>query len=156
MGETEMSSEQEKITIDINALYAQMQAIAEEISRLRTIEGQVLAALDSLRRAKDSIDAFVRLKEGRILIPLDPQLNGFAYVSIAESDQFIVSLGLSYYALVDSAKALDILSNKERALTNQLLSLRKMIQDYAAIYERYRQVLEAALAQARGAAGRGG
>jgi prefoldin alpha subunit len=156
VGEDEMSSKQENITIDINALYAQMQAVAEEISKLRAVESQVLAALDSLRRAKDSIDAFVRLKEGRILIPLDPQLNGFAYVNIAESDRFIVSLGLNYYALVDSAKALDILSNKERALTNQLSALRKMIQDYAAIYERYRQVLEAALVQARGAPGRGG
>jgi len=148
-----MSGKQEKITVDINALYAQMQAIAEEISKLRAVEGQVLAALDSLRRAKDSIDAFVRLKKGRILIPLDPQLNGFAYVDIAENDRFIVSLGLNYYALVDSAKALDILSGKERALINQLSSLRKMIQDYAAVYERYRKVLEAVLARAQ--AGRG-
>ena len=86
-------------------------------------------------------------------MPLDPQLNGFAYVSIAESDKFIVSLGLNYYAELDSAKALEVLSLKERALNSQLASLRETLRDYINLYERYRQVLEALAAQAqRGAA----
>ncbi len=148
-----MSSEQRGAMIDIGAVYTQMQALAEEINKLRAIEAQIVGSLESIRRAKDTIDEFVKLKQGTVLMPLDPQLNGFAYVSIAESDKFIVSLGLNYYAELDSAKALEVLSLKERALNSQLASLRETLRDYINLYERYRQVLEALAAQAqRGAA----
>ncbi|MEB2837297.1 MAG: prefoldin subunit alpha [Desulfurococcales archaeon] len=144
-----MSGEQRGTMIDIGAVYAQMQALAEEINKLRAVEAQMVGSLESIKRAKDTIDEFVRLKEGTVLMPLDPQLNGFAYVSIAESDKFIVSLGLNYYAELDSAKALEVLSQKERALNGQLASLRETLKDYVNLYERYRQVLEALAAQAQ-------
>ena len=146
-----MSSEPKErgVVIDVNALYAQMQAIAEEIAKLREAEGQIAVALEAVRRAKDSIDAIVRLQRGRILVPLDPQLNSFGFVEIAENDKFIVALGLGYYAEVDAAKALDTLSSKERGLLNQLSAVSKMIREYSDLYERYRATLQALLEQAR-------
>jgi len=138
---------QQGITVDVNAIYTQLQALAEEITRLRGIEAQLRAMLDSVRRAKDTLDAFVRNGRGAdILIPLDPQMNGFGYAKVGDSERFIVGLGLGYFAEVDASRGLDILSSKERALINQLEILGKSLSEYMQLYQQYRQVLASILA----------
>lgn len=145
-----------RVAVDVNAIYAQIQALAEEINRLQSVEAQLAMAIESVRRAKDSIDAFVTLGKGaEVLVPLDNQLNGYGRVSVADPDKFIVALGLGYYAEVDAAKALELLGSRERSLLDQLGRLRETLSEYTRLYNQYRQVLSAVLAASARGGGEG-
>jgi prefoldin alpha subunit len=139
-----------RVVVDVGAIYAQLQALAEEIARLQNTEAQISLALQAVRRAKDSVDAFVALGEGaEVLVPLDPNLNGYGYARIANRDRFIVALGLGYYAEVDASRALEILGSRERSLLEQLSRVREVTAEYTRLYQQYSQVLNTLLASAK-------
>jgi prefoldin alpha subunit len=154
-----MMAEKEKkeaVTIDVNQVYALMNAIKEELEGLQVVHAQLSDLYERVRRAKESIDA-IALSEGTesFLMPLEPGALVLTEMKPVSRDEFIINIGLDVYVKMNASDAQRILSARESEILKRLEEVRARMGELSRAYEQYQAVLQAAVMQAQARAMRG-
>ena len=143
MGEALVSTRnsQERIVIDPNALIAQAQELGQVIENLRNLLANLSLRKESIRKAKETIEAIAECKEP-VLIPADPEGLVFYESQPVSKEKFLVHLGLDVYAALGKEDVLEKLAQKESEIDKEISIISERREEARKQYEAIQALLQ--------------
>ncbi len=141
---------QQRRTVTLDELMAQLDAIKAEISNLRDLLTQLSAQRDSVTRAKDSLDAIARSSDNSpVLFPLSGGFEALMEAVPLNKGKVIIHLGADIYAKVDVSEGLKILGEEEGELNKAIGEVSQRLAQLESLESQYESVIQQALNAAR-------
>ncbi len=147
-------SERQQRVVTLDDLIVQLELIKAEASRLRDLLTNLVAERNSIRVAKDTIDAITRAEQGaNLLFPLSSNPIAFVEVNAVDKNEVIVHLGADVYAKLDVSEGLRLLSEEEGNYNKMIEEVSTRLSELENLQAQYEAVIQQALRQAQRATG---